>query len=506
MATEPFAPLTRKKRLAARLRRARRAALRPLRRSRLRPDREGPPNLLLIGVDTLRWDHLHLAGYPHPTSPCLDALAARGTTLRDVMAAAPWTLPSFASALTGVTPGLHGASLPGEVRNMDTQLPRQLDPGAVTLARHLSGRGYRTAAFYANQFFGFGLAESFGEHTYVNLPASEVLGVALDWIRRHADRPFFCFVLLNDPHEPTTPAASDLAHFLPDALAEGVPVPTPEDLRALAAWGDGSQPSRHLGLARWPLDDVVRRQRRLKLAIYDATIRGVDRAIGAAAGRLSRWGLDRSTITTVFSDHGEEFLDHAAEAHSWSHDPREVHGVGHGHTQFQELLHVPWVSWGPGVPAGLVWDAPASLCDLAPTLADWIGQPLPLPPAACDGMVGRSLAADLRAGAATTAERWLLAEALAFGPDIVAVRHGHWKLVARRNGRVLGLYDLAEDPREHDDRQHLQPGLVRDLQAHLARWRQTTAASATEPAAPPPAWQDLDDEVRRRLKDLGYGE
>jgi arylsulfatase len=427
------------------------------------------------------------------------------------MAAAPWTLPSFASALTGLSPGLHGAGLSGEVRNMDTQPPRRLGPDAVTLARHLSGRGYRTAAFYANQFFAFGLAESFDEHTYVNLPAADLLAVALDWVRRHGDRPFFCFVLPNDPHEPTTPAAADLAAFLPGALAEGVPAPSPDQLRALASWGDLTQPGRHLGLVRWPLGDVTRQQRRLKLAVYDATIRGVDRAIGAAADRLARWGLDRNTITTVFSDHGEEFLDHAAEAHSWSHDPRDVRAVGHGHTQFQELLHVPWLSWGPCVPKGLAWDDPVSLCDLAPTHADWLGLPLPLPQPACPGMVGRSLAGDLQAGGADTAaaerraERWLVAEALAFGPDVVAVRRGRWKLIAHRNGRSLGLYDLAEDPREHDDRQHLHPDLVRALRTHLANWRLATG-EAGAPNAPAGGWDDLDDEVRRRLRDLGYGE
>ncbi len=507
MAQDPYASLTRKKRIAARWRRLRRALQRPWRPSRLRPDREGPPNLLLIGVDTLRWDHLHLAGYPHPTSPRLDALAARGTVFGDVMAAAPWTLPSFASALTGLAPGLHGAALPGEIRNMDTQPPRRLDAGAVTLARHLRGRGYRTAAFYANQFFAFGLAESFEEHTYVNLPASEVLAVALDWLRRHGDRPVFCFVLLNDPHEPTTPARADLAAFLPGALADGVPAPVPADLQMLAGWGDRTQPGRHLGLARWPLGDVTRQQRRLKLAVYDATIRGVDRAIGAAADQLARWRLDRNTITTVFSDHGEEFLDHAAEAHSWSHDPREVRGVGHGHTQFQELLHVPWLSWGPGVPAGVTWDRPASLCDLAPTHADWLGLPLALPHAACEGLVGRSLAGDLATGgdAAAADERWLVAEALAYGPDVVAVRRGRWKLIAHRNGRVLGFYDLVEDPREHDDRQHRHPDLVRAWQAHLASWRQA-AGEAIPTGDAAGGWHDLDDEVRRRLKDLGYGE
>ena len=35
-------------------------------------------------------------------------------------------------------------------------------------------------------------------------------------------------------------------------------------------------------------------------------------------------------------------------------------------------------------------------------------------------------------------ERTILAEALAYGPDIVAVRRGSWKLVARRDGTVTG--------------------------------------------------------------------
>jgi arylsulfatase A-like enzyme len=166
---------------------------------------------------------------------------------------------------------------------------------------------------------------------------------------------------------------------------------------------------------------------------------------------------------------------------------------------------VPWLSWGPGVPQGLAWDHPVSLCDLAPTHADWLGLPLALPQPACAGMVGRSLAEDLRGAAGPVPERWLVAEALAYGPDIVAVRRGRWKLIAHGNGRALGLYDLAEDPREHDDRQHQHPDLVRELQTHLAAWRRTAGPGAAA-IAPAGAWHDLDDEVRRRLKDLGYGE
>ena len=493
----PFASITRKQRLRARLERLRRVALRPFRPSHLSPRREGPPNLVSVGVDTLRRDHVGDELTPH-----LAALAAGGVDFADVAAPAPWTLPSFAGALTGLMPSLHGARLDGAVRNMDTQPPNRLTAGTVTLARHLAGRGYRTAAFYANQFFAFGLAETFQEHHYRNLPADDLLQVAAEWIRRHADRPVFCFVLLNDPHEPTTPP-DDLLR--PELSALDVTAPTARELRHLAAWGDPDRPQTHLGLCGWPLPDEARRARALKRAVYRACVRQIDRAIGRFCARLDRWGLTGNTLYTVFSDHGEEFCDHGAEAHAWDHDPRLVRGIGHGHTQFQELLHVPWSSWGTGVPALDRVDAPVSLLDLAPTVADWLGVgPFHLPATDVPGLTGRSLA-----GGAFDPDRVLLSEALAFGPDIVAVRRRGWKLIAHRDGRPLGLYDLAVDRRERDDRQTAEPERLHDLQRILAGWR--SAVTGQTPAAPAGgrgegSWSDLDDEVRKRLKDLGYGE
>jgi arylsulfatase A-like enzyme len=414
------------------------------------------------------------------------------------MAPAPWTLPSFAGALTGLSPGLHGAQLGGAVRNMDTQPPQPLRRGTVTLARHLAGRGYATCALYANQFFAFGPAESFQEHRYLNLAADDLLDAAADWIRRHADRPFLCFVLLNDPHEPTTPPPDLLRGEL---AALDLPAPPADELRHLAAWGDPARPEAHLGLCGWPLPEPARRARALKRAIYRATVRQVDRAIGRFADRLDRWGVLDRAVLSVFSDHGEEFCEHAAEAQAWDHDPRRVRGIGHGHSQFQELLHVPWLSRGPGVPALGARPEPVSLLDLAPTLADWLGAgPLRLPEPPLPGLVGRSLA-----GPAPQDDRVLLSEAVAFGPDLVAVRQAGWKLQAHRDGRVLGLYDLATDPRERDDRHAAAPDRLQALQAVLARWR----AAAPRPAAgdrPSGGWAQVDDEVRRRLKELGYGE
>ncbi len=503
---DPFTRLTRRQRwhsCAWRLRRRLSAPTRPA----PAPSPGTPPHLLLVGVDTLRADHLGCHGWGRPTSPRLDALAAGGTRFADVMAPAPWTLPSFAGALTALAPGLHGAYLGGDVRNMDKQAPGRLRPGVVTLAAHLRAQGYLTAAFYANQFFGFGLAESFETHAYHNLPADDMLTMAHDWLRRHADRPCFCFVLVNDPHEPTTPPWEDLAPFLP------TPAPTDAQLAELARWGGTVWP--HLGRADAADAGDVQAALKVKLAIYDATIRQVDRAIGRLQDRLEAAALADRTLVSVFSDHGEEFLDHAAWAAQWDHDPRGLRGIGHGQSHFQELLHVPWVSWGPGVPKGVTVASPASLLDLAPTVLDWLGLP-PLPPAArpadlppelASALVGRSLAALAARPAPSAMEmpaRVRLAEAIAYGPDLVAVRQGPWKLIAARDGRPLALFDLAADPGERHDAAATQPEALAALVAIIETWR-ASGAGACE-TAQGAEWGDLDGVVRERLRDMGYSE
>ncbi len=543
MASDPFAALTWKKVLAARLRGLGRRCLRPLRPARIAAHREGPPNLLILAVDTLRYDHLGPAGYERATTPHIDDLARAGTWFSDVTAASPWTLPSFASALCGLSPGLHRARLTGQPRNMDSQPPERLAGDVTTLAAHLRGQGYRTAAFYSNHFFAFGLAETFAEHAYHNLPAEFLADIALDWIRRHADQPFFCFVLFNDPHEPTTPPIRDLAPLL-RALPADLRQASARELRGLSRWGDPSAGGVALGRAADPLDAATERALALKVAIYDASIRQVDRAIGRCWQQLAGWRLADNTLLTIFSDHGEEFLDHLREARAWNHDPRALLGVGHGHTHFQELLHVPWLAVGPGVPRDRRHTAPVSLCDLAPTVSDWLGvEPLVLPTPGeagvvdgladglveglVDGMTGRSLRSDIavpnrsqvdrqvgrqvdrevdpaEGSAEPSGERFLLAEAIAYGPDLVALRRGQWKLIARRDGHPLGLYDLAADPTEQVDQSAQQPDLLREFQDHLARWR--AAGDDDSGHSSSARWGDLSDTVRQRLKDLGYSE
>ncbi|PSB57040.1 sulfatase, partial [filamentous cyanobacterium CCP1] len=62
------------------------------------------PDILFLVLDTQRADRLSCYGYDAPTSPHLDAFAAKATLFQRAIAPAQWTIPSHASMFTGVYP------------------------------------------------------------------------------------------------------------------------------------------------------------------------------------------------------------------------------------------------------------------------------------------------------------------------------------------------------------------------------------------------------------------
>ena len=68
----------------------------------------GKPNVLLLSIESLRWDHLGVAGYERAVSPNIDRLAARGTFFRRTYAQSSWTRPSVASTFSSTYQSTHG--------------------------------------------------------------------------------------------------------------------------------------------------------------------------------------------------------------------------------------------------------------------------------------------------------------------------------------------------------------------------------------------------------------
>ena len=115
-----------------------------------RPQPQAPParNLLLITIDTLRADHVGSYGYARARTPALDSIARAGVRFEHAYAAAPITLPSHATILSGRYPPGHGSR--------DNGLP--MSASTPTLATVLHTSGFRTAAFVA----AFPLDHQFG--------------------------------------------------------------------------------------------------------------------------------------------------------------------------------------------------------------------------------------------------------------------------------------------------------------------------------------------------------
>ena len=419
-----------------------------------------PPSVVLVLVDTVRADRLSVYGSPRDTTPSLAARAERAAVFEHAFATSPWTVPSTASLLTGLTPRRHGAGYRTGKQHGFTVLPDDVP----TLAGRLSEHGYETAAIVNNVFLGRGFGLHRGFARYDHSPAGdldvrradEVVESGLRWLAEPRTGPAFLLLHLMDPHIAYDPPPDVAGRFTADLPSQRfrLPVRLPKAIR------------------RDPPSAEV--DRRFLEAAYDEELVAVDRALERLLRELDGGALEGSVVM-VTSDHGEEFFEHG--------------GFEHGHALYQELLHVPLLVWGPGVRPGR-YDEPVSLVDALPTVLDAVGAPPQ------DGVSGRSLWGLVTRGEAL-ASRDLVAEALLHGPERrVLVRWPHKLDVKTGPGRVR-LFDLEADPGERRNLAKERPELVATLRAALdAESREARESSLA----------DVDEETREKLAGLGYVE
>jgi hypothetical protein len=114
-------------------------------------------NVLLVTFDTTRADHLGSLGWPKAHTPVLDGLAKAGVLFEQCIAAAPITLPSHASILTGLYPYHHGARNNG-THHVPAEIP--------TLAETLQRAGFETGAVVSAVVLDsrFGLDQGFTDY------------------------------------------------------------------------------------------------------------------------------------------------------------------------------------------------------------------------------------------------------------------------------------------------------------------------------------------------------
>jgi arylsulfatase A-like enzyme/Flp pilus assembly protein TadD len=271
-------------------------------------------NLVLVSVDTLRADHLSSYGATFLRTPHMDRLASEGVLFENVSSAAPTTLPAHASLFTGLTPLAHGVH-----DNVGFYLGRRF----TTLAEHLKGQGYDTAAFVGAFVLDsrFGLDRGFdhydddvdgGEEDVASgfvaqRRGAKVLESALAWIgsRGETARPFFAFIHFYDPHTPY----------------EG-------------------------------------------LGGYRAEVAYVDSLVGQLLAGLEERRLDERTVVVLTADHGESLGEHGEETH--------------GLFLYQSTLRIPLLLRYPGAPAGSRIAAPTHITGVASKILEVLRVP-PMP-------------------------------------------------------------------------------------------------------------------------------
>ena len=230
-------------------------------------------DVLVVTLDTTRADHLSCYGYPHETTPNIDALSTTGLRFAHAVAPAPVTLPSHVTIFTGLQPPSHGVRDNGQT----------LDGDVVTMAERMRDAGYATAAFLSAYVLDerFGLAQGFDVYADDVVPATGELRVgpnerpgdqttdaALAWLEQvtaNEEQRFFAWVHYFDPHFVYAPPAEFKEQF--------------------------EHP-------------------------YDGEIAFADQQLGRVIRHLENAGRLERTLIIVTSDHGEGLGQHGEATHS----------------------------------------------------------------------------------------------------------------------------------------------------------------------------------------------
>jgi arylsulfatase A-like enzyme len=429
-------------------------------------------NVVLISVDTLRADHVGALGYPKPTTPEIDALAARGVLFENAISQSSWTRPAHMSIFTGLHPREHGFVALADSRPLDESIP--------TLASVLREHGYNTAGFTGGVNMsaaygfdrGFDLYRTNGKYFRDNFEDTRY------WLDNERKGKFFLFVHGYDPHTP----------YLTD----------PVDRQALAL--DASPPTEPFGevcrgegpISR--IDPFVRE--------YDGAVHRADRYVGKIMRELGARGLLERTIVVVLSDHGEEFLEHGR--------------CFHIATLHREVLHVPLVIVAPGLAVRRVAAAVSASVTVAPTLMEMLGiEEHPFPgPSLLDVATGGAAPDD-----PIVSETERNAEKKGDGHVRAVTAPGH-KLIHWTTENRASLFDTTSDAAEQLPL--AEPRRQAEITTELERWaeshqprgesrRRPKAAKGRAKDGADASREDAEAERERRqreeeLRSLGYAD
>ncbi|HEY1189022.1 MAG TPA: sulfatase-like hydrolase/transferase, partial [Gemmata sp.] len=261
---------------------------------------------------------------------------------------------------------------------------------------------------------------------------------AIRFVKGKHEKPFFCYVPFDAPHDP---------HIVPadfPVTYDAEKLPLPANALPQHPFNNGEMVIRDEALLPWPRDP---KKVRAMIAEYYRYISYLDAEIGRVLNALDESPHAKDTIVVFASDSGVA---------------RGSHGLIGKQNCYEHSLRVPLIVAGPGIAQGQRTGAMCYLFDVLPTLGKLCGVPAPR---ASEGIEFTEVLAD----PARSARAHLM-----FGYKSVqrAVRDERWKLIRYPQVDQTQLFDLKNDPDE-----------VTDLAAkpeHVAKVKELLALLAAE--------------------------
>ena len=485
-------------------------------------------HVLLLTIDTLRANALPDYGNTRIATPHLSRLCNQAVLFEQAQAPSPWTRPSILSVLTALPPSIHAAT------EREIEVEVILPESVPTLAACMRGAGYRTAGIGYNPYLAFSpnMKRGFQEYYFYppkvvrsdkvvaqcdrvnprggafegtrglensinNENATEVLTELTEkWLARHANEKFFLWLHYLDPHVPYTPPRDCLSQI------PGVRMPRDDTEYEKGLGQINTYVNKYLYLERKLLKDIgttndraerrvlhdsLLKQKELLRAAYDAEVIHVDRAVGRIMDKLKKLKIFDETLVIVSSDHGEEFFEHGH--------------LEHGHSFYQELLHVPLIIKPPRYSRALRLEDRVSIMSIFPTILELCSI---APPAG--SLPSPSIAGwwEPTADSTKPVSPHFISESVLYGESGEAVVFGNRKYIRRNKSRSEELYDLRSDPAEKVSLAASDTEVVNQarkiLEAHSAWSRALKKQIWSQGVKLTPQ----DEEARKLLRSLGY--
>ncbi len=368
-------------------------------------------NVLLLTVDTVRYDHTSFGGYrdgpkARDTTPRLAELVSRAVSFTFANSPSAGTMASIPAILTSRF--FHSGIALDETNRKPKMAPR-LKPENTTLPEIMKRDGYTTGAILSHEYFNdWGMEQ--GVDDYDNsigkkpdpfrISSHDSTDRAISWISRHSQKKWFLWVHYLDPH--------------------GRYVAHPDD----ADYGSSEED------------------------LYDSELHYTDKHLGRLLDEIARLPGGDRTIVVITSDHGDAFNEHGF--------------VNHGQALYRELLHVPLVIYVPDLPPRQVGGAVSPL-DIVPTVADLCGIDV-----SDLRFEGKSLISQLFTGEEDP-DRVVFAETNYPKPLRAAISKDY-KLIYDLQNNLYQLYRLSADPWEKTNLATKDPQALAEMQQPLDAW------------------------------------